>query len=93
MSETTARTYIGHAVNILNTENLDPRDKALIFASLAQAEATLEAVELVKSGVPVSAGAASRNSRSHSATSRAGCRTADGSAAHRPCSESRIHGN
>lgn len=56
MSETTARTYIGHAVAILNTENLSLRDKARIFASLAQAEATLEVVDLIKSGVPVSAG-------------------------------------
>lgn len=51
MSEATARTYIGHAVAVLNSENLPPRDQALIFASLAQAEATLEVVSLLRNGL------------------------------------------
>jgi hypothetical protein len=43
MSESTARTYIGYATEALQkTPSLVERDKALIYATLAQAEPTLK---------------------------------------------------
>jgi hypothetical protein len=52
MSESTARTYIGYATEALQKmPGLVERDKALIYATLAQAEATLEVVDLLRSGI------------------------------------------
>ena len=56
-------------VEIFNAEQLEPRDKALILALLAQAEATLELVDLIKAGVSL----ASRRPRVPWKASRPGC--------------------
>jgi hypothetical protein len=52
MSESAARTYLGYATSALKqAAGLAPADKALIYASLAQAEATLEVADRLKSGI------------------------------------------
>jgi len=56
MSREHAISYINRAVQILNQEDFPPRDKALILASLAQAEATLEVADLFSAGLKLDAG-------------------------------------
>jgi len=52
MPESAARTYIGYATQALKqAAKLSPAEKALAYASLAQAEATLEAVDLLRNGI------------------------------------------
>ena len=52
MSESAARTYLGYATHALRQEaSFSPADKAVIYASLAQAEATLEVVDLLRNGI------------------------------------------
>jgi len=57
MSAERADSYVNRVVKILNEETLEPRDKALIMAGLAQVEATLEMVDRLKNGIPLAAGA------------------------------------
>lgn len=53
MSESAARTYISHAAQALKGQgaSISPAEKVLIYASLAQAEATLEVANLLKAGI------------------------------------------
>jgi hypothetical protein len=53
MPESVARSYIEHAAQALKGQgpHISPAERALINASLAQAEATSEVVELLKSGI------------------------------------------
>lgn len=57
MSEQHATSYINQVVRILDEEQLDPGEKALILASLAQAEATLELVDQLRAGLKFPPGA------------------------------------
>jgi hypothetical protein len=56
MSEQHAKAHINRVVKIFNEEQLEPRDRAIILASLAQAEATLELVERFRDGIRFQAG-------------------------------------
>ena len=49
MSRENASGYIRQVAGILEEKQLSPRDEALILASLAQAEATLEVASLIAS--------------------------------------------
>lgn len=53
MSESAARTYISHAAEALKGQgaSISPAEKVLIYASLGQAEATLEMVDLLEGGI------------------------------------------
>jgi hypothetical protein len=53
MSESAARAYISQAAQALKGQgaSISPAEKVLIYASLAQAEATLETVDLLRSGI------------------------------------------
>jgi hypothetical protein len=67
MSESTARTYIGYATKVLRQQaaTLSPAEKALILASLAQAEATLEVVDLLRGGLRLGYGEELTNALNH----------------------------
>jgi hypothetical protein len=53
MPESAARTYISQATEALSRDGINIRatDKVLIYAALAQAEATLEIASLLKNGI------------------------------------------
>ena len=55
MSESAARTYIVRAVEATKSPGMrfSVVDKALIYASLAQAEATLEVVDVLRKGLQI----------------------------------------
>jgi hypothetical protein len=53
MSESAARAHMDHAADALKGHgaSLSPAEKVLIYLGLAQAEATLEVVDLLKTGI------------------------------------------
>lgn len=53
MSESVARTYIGYATEAMKEPGaqFSVAEKVLVYASLAQAHATLELVESLRSGI------------------------------------------
>ena len=59
MSEQRAKGHVVCAVKILNEEKPEPRDQAIIFATVAQAEATLEVVDRINIGIRLRHGRAS----------------------------------
>jgi hypothetical protein len=57
MSEERCIDFMNRVTKIFNQEpGLSPRDKALILASLAQVEATLEVADQLKAGIKLQAG-------------------------------------
>jgi hypothetical protein len=48
-----AVSYLNRVVEMLEEETFEPRDKALILASLAQVEVLLEIADRAKAGLPV----------------------------------------
>lgn len=58
MSESVARTYIGYATQAMKEPgaSFSTADRVLIYASLAQAEATLEMVSLLRNGLRMPGG-------------------------------------
>ena len=53
MSESAARTHMNHAAEALKGQgaSISPAEKVLIYLALAQVEATLEMVDLLKNGI------------------------------------------
>jgi hypothetical protein len=51
MSEADARTYVTEAVRMLRDNDFDPDDRAMLLATIAQAEATLAVLDRLKEGI------------------------------------------
>lgn len=51
MSRENAIAYMNRVVQMLNEENVEPRDRALVLASLAQTEATLDVADRIQAGL------------------------------------------
>jgi hypothetical protein len=51
MSEANARTHVTEAVRMLRDNDFDPDDRAMLLATIAQAEATLAVLDRLKEGI------------------------------------------